>query len=146
MLFNSKKIKILPLIYFNNEIVEYVDNFKYLGLFIDNKLNFKLHTEHLCTKLSKVQGVLYAARQYFNRKSLILIYYALAYSVFTQSIIIFSKTFNVHLQPLRVLINNILRTILNVRRDENNIPTMTLNEMYSHLKLLKFYDVVDYFL
>ena len=49
------------------------------------------------------------------------------------------------MQPLRVLINNMLRTILNVRRDENNIPTITINQMYAHLQLLKFDDVSDYF-
>ena len=33
-----------------------------------------------------------------------------------------------------------------MRRDENNIHTMTLNQMYKNLELLKFDDVSDYFL
>lgn len=93
MIFNPRISNILPQIFFNNnEIVEFVENFKYLGFIMEQQnLNFKHHTEHLYSKLSKVQGLLYAARHYFNKKSLILIYYSLAYSAFTQSIIILVK-------------------------------------------------------
>lgn len=146
MFFNSSKIVPLPNIYFNNEVLEIVDRMKYLGIFIDNKLNFKYHIQETCKKLSQTHGIIYAATPYFNRKSLILIYYSLAYSVFIQSIIIYGKSFNVNLQPLRILINKILRTILNVKRDENFIPLMSVNKMYIKLKLLKFDDVYEYFL
>ena len=40
MIFNAKRPNVLPFILFNYEIVEYVDSFKYLCIFIDNKLNF----------------------------------------------------------------------------------------------------------
>ena len=42
--------------------------------------------------------------------------------------------------------NKILRSILHVEYDENNIPLMPTNDMFKSLKLLKFEDVYKYFL
>ena len=103
MIFNSHKQLVLPEIHFNNEILEHVHHFKYLGIFIDDKLTFKEHLSFLCIKLSQVKGILYAAAPYFNRKSLVLMYNSLAYSVFIQSIIVYGKSSNSLLQPLRTI-------------------------------------------
>ena len=97
-------------------------------------------------KMSQAKGVIYSTKTYFNRKSLILIYYSLAYSIFTQSIIFYGKTFNIHLNQIKILMNNILRTILNIKRDENFNFSMPTNTMYYKLKILKFDDVCNYFL
>ena len=37
----------------NNEIVEFVEKFKYLGIMLDNKLNFKYHVEYITSKIRK---------------------------------------------------------------------------------------------
>ena len=42
----------------NNNILEEVNNYKYLGLIIDNKLNWKHHIDSLHTKLSRTIGIL----------------------------------------------------------------------------------------
>ena len=38
-------------------------------------------------------------------------------------------------------LNNILRSILNVKSNHNNIPLMSVNQMYKELNLLKFEDI-----
>jgi len=63
MLFNSRKENILTLDFFNNEIVGHINSFKYLGILIDIKLNFKLHAEHLCSKLSKEKYRVFCMQQ-----------------------------------------------------------------------------------
>ena len=52
-------------------------NYKYLGLIMDDNLNWNLHINELCTKLSSVCGVLSKVRHYLDRKSLMLIYHSL---------------------------------------------------------------------
>lgn len=146
MYFNQSNTEILPDIYFNGEILEYVQNFKYLGVFIDNRLTFKPHIQYIHNSLSRVQGILYASSSFLNRSNLLSVFYALGYSVLVQGIIFYGKTFNTHLQPLKILLNNILRTILRVKRDHNFIPSMNTNQMYLTLKIMKFDDIVDYFL
>lgn len=146
MFFSTTKIEILPQITFNNSILEWVCDFKYLGLYIDSNLNFKTHVKYLCSRLSRVQGILHSTSRILNRKCQMLIFYSLGYSILIQSIIIYGKTHSYILQPLIVILNNILRIILKVRRDENFIPQMSVNSMYFNLELLQFPDIYCYFL
>ena len=42
--------------------VEITNVCKYLGFFIDEKLTFKFHIEHVCKKLTKFCGIVWKAR------------------------------------------------------------------------------------
>ena len=52
----------------------------------------------------------------------------------------------VHRRSIEVFINKILRLILNVKFDANNVPLVPTNDMYKSLKIMKFPDVYKYFL
>ena len=52
---------------------------KYLGLIIDNKLNWSAHISHVKNKVSKCVGILLKARTYLSRKCLLNLYHAFAY-------------------------------------------------------------------
>ena len=58
MIFNARSMNTFPQTFFNNVEIEYVSNFKYLGLLIDNRLSFKPHIDVICKKLSQVKGVI----------------------------------------------------------------------------------------
>ena len=64
-------------LYMGNHKIERTDNYRYLGIIMDDKLNWKLHISKLCTKLSNVCGILSKVRHYLDRKSLMLIYNSL---------------------------------------------------------------------
>ena len=49
-----------------NEIAR-TDNYKYLGVVVDDKFSWKLHINHLCKKLSSVCGVLSKVIHYLDR-------------------------------------------------------------------------------
>ena len=66
--------------------------------------------------------------------------------VYYISVIIWGGVSAVHRHSLEVIINKILRLILNVKYDENNVPLVPTNDMYKTLKILKFPDVYKYFL
>ena len=53
---------------------------KYLGLLIDENLNWKFHLEQLAVKLRKVNGILSKLRHFLTTVTLKSIYYALFYS------------------------------------------------------------------
>ena len=95
MFFGNKTNVTLPTLHFSGEILEIVQSFKYLGVIIDQKLNFKFHTKSVCNKLSQAKGIIYAASKYFDRNCLLLLYNSLAYSIIIQSIIIYGKTCDV---------------------------------------------------
>ena len=66
MVFTPKHIKDLPDIYFNNEILEWVTNIKYLGMIIDNDLSFISHSRQVFRKLSKLHGIIYVSSFFHN--------------------------------------------------------------------------------
>ena len=72
MIFNQRN-HTLPQIYFNNSLLEWVPNFKYLGVFIDNRLSFTTHATFLTKKLSSVLGIMYSSKQFLNTKALLTI-------------------------------------------------------------------------
>ena len=72
MLF-SNSIKIVPGdVLFNNVRIERVTSTKFLGLYIDEKLNWKIHVDNLCKLLSKNVGVIYKLRSVFPQEVLFI--------------------------------------------------------------------------
>ena len=43
----------------NENRVGYVDSVKFLGVYLDNKVNFSVHVNHVFSKISKHAGILY---------------------------------------------------------------------------------------
>ena len=146
MLFTPRTNIELPQLYFNNEVVKWVNEYKYLGVIIDNKLTFNSEIRRVGRKINISRGIMYACSKLLPRDSLISIYYSLVYSYLIQSIIFWGASPQIKVNNIKVTINNILRIILNVKRNEFNIPLMSNAEMYLELKFLKFDDVYKYFL
>ena len=59
---------------------------KYLGLLLDNKLNYQLHISSLKTKLSRLCGLARRVNIYFNLQTAKKFYYAFVYSTITYCI------------------------------------------------------------
>jgi len=132
MIFTTFKVDVFPDKYSNNVLMEFVCNFKYLGVLIDEKLTFSYHTKFLVNRMSQVLGILYASSPYLNQSSLLTLYYSLAYSVFTQAIIIYGATHLNLLNPIKILINKMLRIILKVKRI-HFIPIVPTSDMIIQL-------------
>ena len=50
---------------------------KFLGILIDDGLNWKEPISVICSKLSKCIAIMYKAKQLLDKKSLVLLYYSL---------------------------------------------------------------------
>ena len=146
MLFTPRPVGVLPDIIFNDVRLEWVSHIKYLGIVIDNKLNFSLQAAYVYKKLSKMQGILYSLSPFLPKSTLVTIYYSLVYPVISQNIVIWGGITEANIRNIRIALNKILRSILNVEHDENNRPLMPTNDMYKTLNFLKFEDVYKYFL
>ena len=120
--------------------------FWYLGIIIDDKLNFALQTREVTKKMSKIQGVIYSLSSLLPKQALLTVYYSLVYSIISQNVIIWGGVPEANIRSVKICMNKILRSILHVEYDENNIPLMPTNDMFKSLKLLKFEDVYKYFL
>jgi hypothetical protein len=78
-----------PQLCIQNVQIEFVDYYKYLGIYIDSKLKFHAHLNELKTKLSRNSGIAYRLRWKLNLNSAKNIYYSFTYSALSYCICIY---------------------------------------------------------
>ena len=85
MIFHRSRIKpnvINKVVIDNHELTE-VNCTKYLGVIIDHKLNWIEHISYVKSKISKGIGMMYKARQFLTKKTLLMLYHAYIYTYMT---------------------------------------------------------------
>ena len=75
MIFHRARIKIA----LGKSRIKQVPFTKFLGVIIDDKLNFDNHISYIKNKISKGLGILIKAKQYLNRRILVNLYYTFVY-------------------------------------------------------------------
>ena len=55
----------------NCEIIEKVEHYKFLGVYIDSRLNWSYHIQCIRKKMSKGIGILYRAKDYLKYDALL---------------------------------------------------------------------------
>ena len=91
--------------------VNFVDAFKFLGIQLDSKLNFKPHIDFICSKLSKSTGMLFRVSKIVPQSIMIKLYYAFIYPHLVYGILIWGNSCDVHLNPLVLLQKKIIRIL-----------------------------------
>ena len=84
---------------------------KYLGVFIDNKLNFEEHILTLENKIARSVGILSKVRYNFPLKTLLQLYHALIHPLLTYGIVVWGSTYPSYLSKLKTLQNKTMRII-----------------------------------
>ena len=84
----SRNISITMNLSYQQCKIEVVDCVKYLGIHLDNKLQFKQHIKMLKTKLSRLLGVLYKAKSFLPNYILKKLYYAFIHSHLTFGLLV----------------------------------------------------------
>ena len=79
MIFTRKKNKFNFQIHCGGSHLERVASTKYLGVVVDEKLNWSAHINYIHSKLCKASYILSKLRHYVNINTLKMIYYSLAY-------------------------------------------------------------------
>ena len=63
-------------ILFRNEKLEWVNEYKYLGLILSNKMSYARHIDKVCTRVSQYTGVFYHLNKILPRNVLMLLYHS----------------------------------------------------------------------
>lgn len=77
---------------FNMQTIEEVDNCKFLGLYIDDKLTWKPHVQQLCKRVSKSAYALHTLASKINSSALLIAYHGLVASVLRYGIIFWGNS------------------------------------------------------
>ena len=122
----------------NNVQINLFESVRFLGLVIDNKLNFSNHINLVCAKLSKTAGILYKISEFVPDTVLINLYYSLVYPYLLYGILSWGGAAQVHLQPLELLHKRIIRIITRSSYLEHTNPLffnnniLKLSDIYHH--------------
>ena len=101
MIFTTKR-KIIPGIVINIEghIINEVDSTKFLGIYLDNKLNWKKHIAYVSGKVARGIGLIIKARKLLNSDALITLYYSFIFPYLSYCNHIWGATYATNLQKL----------------------------------------------
>ena len=101
----------------NGEPVECVENFKYLGIILDQQLHFHSHIEHIVNKVTNKLGLLYKTRTLFDEKTALMLYKALITPHLDYGCLLYEIAPEYQLKRLQVIQNAAARLILSAQPD-----------------------------
>ena len=112
-----------------------VKSARYLGVIIDNRINFYEHIKVLECKIARSVGILTKLKIILPKQNLLQLYYTLVHSHLTYGISVWGSIYPSHLQKLRKLQNKALKAICNAPYQTPAKP------LYTQLNILQIQDV-----
>ena len=111
----------LSLLY-NNTQMNCCNFLKYLGVELDNKLNFLPHLSSIESKLSRNVSILAKLKHCHPTTALLTLYYAFIYPHILYGIILWGFAYSSHLIKLQVVQNYAVRAICSLNCQEHVTP------------------------
>ena len=135
MLFSFKRNVPKLSIKINNYELEEKSEINFLGVQIDNKLNWKAHITHVCSKVSKSIAILRLVRSIFPKYILKMIYMSLVFTYLNYCNLIWGAAHYSIIEPLFKLQKKAIRIITNSYYLEHTTP------LFKDYKLLTVHQV-----
>ena len=120
----------------NRHCIKQVSEMKYLGVILDNKLNWHNHIQYVCTKLAKAAGIIYKIRNKAPQKVLMLLYHSLVGTYLRYGIASWGSAKTTALSKLQILQNKVVCYITyssantNVTNAYSKLDILKLDEIY----------------
>ena len=111
---------------------------KYLGIYLDQLMNWKTQIAHVQGKLTKNLGVLNQLRNYPNLQMLRQLYYALIYPYLNHGAMCWGNNYQTNLNKICTKQNKCIHSIFFANKPEPSLPH------YQILEVLKFENVVKF--
>lgn len=126
----------------NNEIIEQVHSFKYLGLTIQDNLHWDIQIGIITSKMSRIAGVMSRIGNNVNKQFLISIYYSHIHSHISYMSSIWGHSSTEYLiDSIQVAQNNAIRSIF---RNEYYAHALTTNEIRKKYNILSVRQVIKF--
>ena len=136
MIFSNKNVNILKITICNTQI-ERVKSTRFLGIIIDQNLNWKEHIQRVKNKLSKTLAIMQKAKYYLDSYSIQILYNSLFLPYIEYCLEIWGCAYVSNLNCIFILQKRAIRLICNLKyRDHTNVYFFNLN-------LLKLFDLID---
>ena len=120
------------------ETIQQVGHTKFLGVIIDNKLNWSCHMAHIKNKMSKGIGIICKARKNLNEETLTTLYYSFIYPYINYCIIAWGNTFKSYLDGVYKIQKKAVRVITKSSYNAHSLP------LFRKLHIMPLHDVYIY--
>ena len=131
----QRKAKIDVKLYLDAKEITRVTVTKYLGVYLDEKLSWLPHVEHVISKIIQLKGAFYYLSNVLDKKCYRQIYYAYVFSYIKYGIEIYGLCSTTLLNRLQREQNKCLKILYHKDRRFNT------NRLYNELQLLKCIDI-----
>lgn len=115
--------------------LEVVNKTNFLGLIIDENLDWKAHINQIKVKTSRIIGILFRTKHLFHRKVMLSIYYSLIFSYLNYCNLVWGGVAKSNLICLLTIQKKFARLSTNSNYDEHAAPLMR------QLKILNIFDI-----
>ena len=138
MLFRNRPPDVDFNVFIEHERINRVHVTKFLGIYIDDKLNWKYHINTVRSKLSKVAAIIYRASCLINQDGIYLLYCSLFLPYINYCSEIWGNTYCTNVVCITVLQKRVVRLVCGARRLDHTNP------LFKQLGILKFVDLVKF--
>ena len=97
----------------NNKEIKRVEYTKFLGVWVDNRLDWKHHIQKLYCSLNRYVGIFYKLSCFVPQNVLKLLYYSIIHPKILYGIEIYANTYLTYLHDVIILNNRLLRIMQN---------------------------------
>ena len=111
IIFSRSKFKKSYNIKIEGNTLERVTETRYLGVYLDEKLDWKFHLKKIKSKLATASYILFKTRNYLDLASLKMLYYSLVYTRITYCVTAWGGVSNSALQPMIRMHKKIIRCL-----------------------------------
>ena len=107
---------VLPKLKVSDHEIERVDSIKFLGVFLDENLTWKEHIRYTENKIAKNIGLMYKAKHYLDKKSLLTLYYPYVHTYVNYANIAWGSTNRTNLKKINSQQKHAIRIVYNKDR------------------------------
>jgi len=138
MLITKKPIDCVLKIYIENELLDIVCKTTFLGVIIDNNLNFKEHINKVCNKIAKGIGIIKKVKFKLQTHTLISLYYAFVYPYLIYCNTVWGNSAGIYIEQILKLQKRCLRIIYNVGYLDHTRPLFKKSNIIRISDLYKY--------
>ena len=118
--------------------IQQVNKTKFLGIIIEEHLNWSMHISHLCNIIARNVGILQKLRYFIPTYVLKILYHSLVLSHLQYCTLLWANSYHSHLHKLRLLQKKAIRIISNTDYLAHS------SKLFLNLKLLKLDDIMKF--
>ena len=137
MTFHNKNRKLkpseIPNIQINGQVIEHINEFKFLGVKVDTHLSWTPHINYVANKLSRINGILTKLKHFLLQNILLIIYNALFQSHINYGITSWGST-TLNNSGIGKIKKKPIRAVTNSKFNSHTTP------LHKDLRLLKCED------